>query len=244
MKNKKAVFFDLDGTLLPVDFNRMFDAYFERLKKSDLLPMICTDTKKAFRIFNQAARAMVKNKGKDFNDNVFFEYIESKTGRGKSFLEKPFDDFYAAVFQGLGWMLDESGGLQRQVLDTVREKGYETVLATMPVFPLSAAISRLDWVGLAPGDFSYISHYQNSSFLKPHLRYYEEILINIGMRGEECIMVGNNVEEDMTARALGFDVFLVTGHEIGEYERGAYPSGDLAALLAWAQALPKAGEME
>jgi hypothetical protein len=37
---------------------------------------------------------------------------------------------------------------------------------------------------------------------------------------------------------------LVTGYEIGEYEPGKYPSGDLADLLAWAEALPEAEERQ
>ena len=244
MKNKKAIFFDLDGTLLPVDLDRMFEAYFICLKKSDLLARISENTDQAFSIFNEAAAVMMKNQGRDFNDIVFFEHIEQKTGKGKSSLEEPFNAFYAAVFEGLSGMIDPSAGLQRQILDTVIRKGYKTVLATMPVFPLAAAVSRLSWVGLGPEDFSYISHYQNSSFLKPHLRYYEEILSNTGLTGEDCIMVGNNTIEDMCAGDLGFGLFLVTGYEIGEYEPGMYPSGDLAALLAWAKALPDLEETQ
>lgn len=244
MKNKKAVFFDLDGTLVPVHPDRMFQAYFVRLKKSKALSMISGNEEEAFHIFNEAADAMMKNEGSDFNDNVFFRHITSRTGIGKPVLEKPFDDFYKTVFEGMDGLLDPQKGLQRQILDTVREKGYQTVLATMPVFPLPAAVSRLSWVGLAPGDFSYISHYKNARFLKPHPGYYKEILQNLGLAGEQCIMVGNNVAEDMSAARLGFDVFLVTGYEIGEYEPDAFPNGDLTALLAWARALPQAEGME
>ena len=64
---------------------------------------------------------------------------------------------------------------------------------------------------------------------------------NNGLKGEECIMVGNNILEDMSAAALGFDVFLVTGFEVGTHEPGLYPGGDLSALLAWVRALPKRG---
>jgi FMN phosphatase YigB (HAD superfamily) len=243
MKNKRAVFFDLDGTLLPVNLDRMFQAYFARLKESRVLALISGNEEEAFRVFNEAADVMMQNEGSDFNDNVFFAYIASRTGVGKPILEKPFDDFYTTVFEGLGGLLGQKSGLQRQILDTVRGKGYQTVLATMPVFPLPAAVSRLSWVGLGPEDFTYISHYKNSRFLKPHPGYYEEILANLGLTGEDCIMVGNNIKEDMGAARLGFDVFLVTGYEIGAYETGAFPDGDLAALLAWVRALPEAEGM-
>ena len=242
MSNRKTIFFDLDGTLLPVDPDSMFKEYFVRLKKSGLLAQISPDTERAYHVFNKAGYAMMENKGEDYNDNVFFQYIESETGRGKAVLEKPVYDFYSEVFEGLSGLLKPSNGLQRKIIDTVREKGYRTVLATMPVFPLPAAVSRMGWVGLTPDDFSYISHFANSRFLKPDPRYYEEILENTGLKAEECIMVGNNITEDMSAAALGFEVFLVTGFEIGTYQPGIYPDGDLSALLGWAQDLPRVKE--
>jgi FMN phosphatase YigB (HAD superfamily) len=242
MKNKKAIFFDLDGTLLPVNPDRMFKEYFVRLKKSELLSKIADDRDYAFRVFNKAGYAMMENDGSDFNDNVFFRYIEEKTGRGKEQLKGAVDEFYSQVFEGLSWLLEKKGNFQRQVLDTVREKGYRTVLATMPVFPLPAAVSRLKWAGLSLDDFSYVSHYENSRFLKPDPRYYEEILKKTGLEGQQCIMVGNNISEDMSAAALGFEVFLVTGFEIGTYEPGLYPGGGLSDLLDWARALPGAKE--
>ena len=125
-------------------------------------------------------------------------------------------------------------------MDTVRAKGYTAVLATMPVFPLVAAVSRLSCVGLKTDDFDYISHYGNSTYLKPDPEYYCEILRKMELDGKECIMVGNNVEEDMCAQSLGFDVFLVTGHEIGLFKKDEFRSGDLPALLDWASRLPRA----
>ena len=40
--------------------------------------------------------------------------------------------------------------------------------------------------------------------------YYEEILENIGAKAEECVMIGNDVAEDMVAEKLGMKVFLLT----------------------------------
>lgn len=239
MKNKKAVFFDLDGTLLPVDLDRMFGAYFEILRKSEIMSLIAKDTEDAFRIFNEAAGIMMGNRGRDTNEDVFFAYIEKMTGKGKEIFSKPFDGFYTTVFDSLSGLVQKNG-IQRRIVNTVLAKGYKTVLATMPVFPLSAAVARLSWIGLYPHDFQYISHYGNSTYLKPHPEYYCEILRKMDLDGEDCIMVGNNIKEDMSAQNLGFDVFLVTGYEIGEFQRDEYKNGDLSALLKWADDLPGA----
>jgi FMN phosphatase YigB (HAD superfamily) len=239
MTNKKAVFFDLDGTLLPVDPDTMFGPYFELLKKSEIMQLIAADTEDAFRIFMEAASYMMENRGGDTNEGAFLAYIEKAAGRKREHLKEPLNRFYGTVFDFLTGVVQKKG-IQRRIVHTVRQKGYKTVLATMPVFPLTAAVSRLSSVGLHPEDFHYISHYGNSTYLKPHPEYYQEILSKIHLDGKDCIMVGNNIKEDMVAQNLGFDVFLVTGHEIGEYKKDDYTSGDLRALFEWACGLPRA----
>lgn len=239
MKNKKAVFFDLDGTLLPVDLDTMFGSYFELLKQSEIMRLIARNPDAALRIFNDAAMHMMENRGQDTNEAVFFAYINKMTGRGREFFAGPFDEFYRSVFDSLSGLVQKNG-IQRKIINTVLNKGYKTVLATMPVFPLAAAISRLSWIGLDPDDFHYITHYGNSTYLKPHPEYYCEILRKMDLDGKDCIMVGNNIKEDMSAQNLGFDVFLVTGYEIGEFQQDEYINGDLSVLLKWAQSLPQA----
>ena len=72
--------------------------------------------------------------------------------------------------------------------------------------------------------------YENAHFCKPNLRYYQEILEKIGRRPEECLMVGNDVGEDMVARQLGMEVFLLTdclinqrSEDLSQYRRGGFP---------------------
>ncbi len=239
MKNKKAVFFDLDGTLVPTDLNKMFEEYWKILHESELIRMISQNREEAIEIFNSAAVGMMQSSGGRPNSDVFFEHIQNRTSRGKEYFTAAFEEFYKTAFDSIGWMV-EKNGLQREIIDAVRQKGYRTALATMPVFPVGAAESRLAWVGLAPGDFEHITHWENARYMKPHPGYYKEILEKMELAGEECIMVGNNVKEDMCARELGLDVFLVTGYEIGEYQNETFPRGDLWELLAWVGDLPYA----
>ena len=57
----------------------------------------------------------------------------------------------------------------------------------------------------------------------------DEILEKIGLQAEECLMVGNDVTEDMVASKLGMRVFLLTdniinknGEDITVYPRGSF----------------------
>ena len=47
-------------------------------------------------------------------------------------------------------------------------------------------------------------------YCKPSNGYFLEIADRLGVRPEECLMVGNDVSDDMSARACGMQVFLVT----------------------------------
>ncbi|MFW5991589.1 MAG: HAD family hydrolase [Halanaerobiaceae bacterium] len=51
-------------------------------------------------------------------------------------------------------------------------------------------------------------------YCKPHPGYYREILHKLSLTPEECIMVGNDVQEDMVAGDLGFKTYLVTDYLI------------------------------
>ena len=55
----------------------------------------------------------------------------------------------------------------------------------------------------------------------------------MGLNPSECIMVGNDVGEDMIAATLGLDVFLVTDYLINTkgLDTSNYPQGDLNDLL-------------
>jgi FMN phosphatase YigB (HAD superfamily) len=92
----------------------------------------------------------------------------------------------------------------------LQEKGLRIILATNPLFPACATIRRIQWAGMRPENFEIITTYENSRFSKPNLKYYQAIMEQPGVKAEECLMVGNDVGEDMIAAKLGLKVFLLT----------------------------------
>jgi len=83
------------------------------------------------------------------------------------------------------------------------------------LFPQCAVETRLSWIGLKLNDFKLITHYANSSFCKPNLGYYKQVLSKIDKKPEQCLMVGNNPTEDMCAAQLGMEVFFVNEYVEG-----------------------------
>jgi FMN phosphatase YigB (HAD superfamily) len=116
------------------------------------------------------------------------------------------------------------------VIALAKEKGLRVALATNPIFPAIATESRIRWSGLSPEDFELYTTYENSRFCKPNPEYYRDILAQLNVKPEECLMVGNDVEEDMVAQTLGMQVFLLTdclinqkNADISVYPHGGYP---------------------
>ena len=66
------------------------------------------------------------------------------------------------------------------------------------------------YAGLEPEEFEFFTTYENIAYCKPNIDYYREVLRRAGLAAEECMMVGNDVGEDMISEELGMKVFLLT----------------------------------
>ena len=102
------------------------------------------------------------------------------------------------------------------------------ILATNPIFPQVATYSRIRWAGLDPDDFTFITTYENSSYCKPNVEYYREIVEKMNLDPHQCLMIGNDVEEDMVSANLGMDSYLVTNclinsknKDLSNYQKGS-----------------------
>ncbi|MDE6047540.1 MAG: hypothetical protein K2F56_02815, partial [Anaeroplasmataceae bacterium] len=117
----------------------------------------------------------------------------------------------------------------------LKNKKFELILATNPIFPLIAQTKRLAWAGIKDSDFSWITSYENSHYCKPNLKYYEEILSHFPYQPNECLMIGNDVGEDMIAKELGMQVFLLTDCLINKdnVDISIFPHGDYAMLFSY-----------
>lgn len=112
---------------------------------------------------------------------------------------------------------------------TAKEMGLRVALATNPIFPAAATESRIRWAGLEAEDFELYTTYENIGYCKPNPDYYREIAKRLGVQPEECLMVGNDVTEDMVAKETGMQVFLLTDclinkdrKDINQYSRGSF----------------------
>ncbi len=232
----KVIMFDLDGTLLPMDQEVFVKAYFKGLAKK-LMPYSYEPQALTDAIW-QGTYAMVKNDGKENNEAVFWKAFANIFGEKVYQDEKHFEDFYKNEFQDVKNVCGYNEKA-KEVVKTAKELGYRCVLATNPIFPAIATISRCAWAGLDINDFEIYTTYENIGFCKPNPLYYQEIIKRLGVKPSECLMVGNDVKEDMIAETLGAKVFLLTDCIINKENKdvSSYPSGDFDKLIEYIKSI-------
>ncbi len=222
----KVILFDLDGTLLPMDQSVFVESYFKLLAKK--LAPYGYEAATLIDAIWKGTSAMVHNDGTRENREVFWETFRTIYGDGVDAHLPLFDEYYVKDFDGV----QTSCGFTPDAAQTVRilkERGLRIALATNPIFPATATRKRILWAGLCPEDFECITTYENSRFCKPNPSYYLDITEKLGVRPQECLMIGNDVSEDMVAQTLGMKVFLLTdclinkeGVDISRYPNGGF----------------------
>lgn len=232
----KTVLFDLDGTLLPMDQDKFMKAYFGDLARR--LAPLGYEPEKLIKAIWGGSAAMVKNDGKMTNEDVFWATFSAIYGKDGRVDEPHFYQYYVEEFD----KVKDSCGYDAKAAVAVRaikDMGFRVALATNPLFPSIATEKRISWCGLDKSEFELFTTYENSSFCKPNLDYYREVIGKLGVKAEECLMVGNDVQEDMITEKLGMKVFLITRDLInkGGEDISRYPQGGFDELLEFVEKL-------
>lgn len=213
----KGVFFDLDGTLLPMSENEFIKVYFKELSKK-LVPL-GYESQKLIDVIWQGTMKMIRNKGDKTNEKVFWEYFEECYGKDKLKDKDIIDSFYTNEFKETK-KICEDNPLAKEIVKFCKENGLITVLSTNPIFPKPGTMTRMSYIGLEEDDFDYVTTYENSYFCKPNPNYFISLLDKFNLKPEEVIVFGNSREEDYEcARKCGLKCYLVGNYLIDPQNR-------------------------
>jgi FMN phosphatase YigB (HAD superfamily) len=236
---------DLDNTLLSNDMATFLPAYLQALgvHLEEFAP-----PEKLIQALIAGTREMVANERpdrslKEIFEAAFYPAVDRTPGE----LEIAIASFYTDVFP----TLRDITQLRPQAIALVEQAtllGYDIVLATNPLFPLTAIQQRLHWAGLPLEEFAFrlVPSYETFHFAKPNPAYFAEILARLGWPECPVVMVGDNPYNDIDpARRLGIPAYWVTD---GSAE---FPAGTLApnsqgaidGVLPWIDDTPP-GELQ
>ena len=228
----KAVLFDLDGTLLPMDQEEFVKAYFGLLSKR--MAQFGYDPQTLVATIWSGTKAMMKNDGGRNNDQVFWEKFLETYGedfnKDRANLDAYYDNEFLKVQDVCGF-----NPLSKKTVDRIKKAGMRVALATQPIFPEIATIHRTRWAGLDVSDFEVVTTFENIGYCKPSKEYYLEVCARMGLEPADCLMVGNDTDDDMPAKSAGLDVFLLTDCLINHSDQdiNEYPNGDFNALMEY-----------
>lgn len=200
----KAVFFDLDNTLILFDEVRFLGSYFPSVaaKFADVIdPGSFADK------LLQATQEMHKNDGSMINRERFLKAFSARVELPPAEIWHRFEKFYAEDFDRFKDMVS-APDCANDVFGYIRAKGLKIVIATNPIWPLEAQLRRLSWVGLNADDLALVTHIDNMSYCKPQLGYYRQICELIDEQPGNCLMVGNDPANDMVAARIGVRTYL------------------------------------
>lgn len=204
----QAILIDLDGTLVDDSMETFLPAYFAALTKKlahlippdKLIAQLQASTRAAV-MDRDAARTIAEKFAADFFPGI---------GHSQASLMPLFDDFYARDYPRLQSFVKPIPAA-RGVLEKIFQRGFQVVLATMPVFPRTAIRQRMEWGNIADLPYTLITDYETMHASKPHSAYYREIAAILGCAPADCVMVGNEIENDIApANRAGMKTFWVT----------------------------------
>lgn len=232
----KAIFFDLDGTLLPMDLDEFMHKYMSSIGQ------FAHTNGMNMELFSQGLhggiRAMATDDSSKSNASVFWDSFFSVVPEDRQTWIPLFNEFYENHFGEIGEGV-VANPYAAQSIDILQDKGYPLVLATMPMFPQRAVEWRCEWSGIDPDVFKRITNFENSTSVKPKLAYYRENLKAAELKPQDVLMVGNNTKEDLACLELGMDAYLITDHLINEnnFDLDSVKHGSFQEFKAWVEAL-------
>ena len=233
----KAVLFDLDGTLLPMDQNIFMKDYFGRLIRR-LMPIGYTP-----ELFLAAMKAgitaMTVNDGSRTGEEAYWAAYTSVSHTDLSKELPILDVFYNTEFDEVSAVCGYNPKAA-ELVRSLKQKGLRVILATNPLFPRIATQKRIRWAGMEPEDFEFYTTFEDIGYCKPNPDYYREVLRRADLDAADCLMVGNDVAEDMMAGGkAGLKGFLLTDCLINTANADIeqYPHGSFDELDAYVETL-------
>ena len=204
------ILFDLDDTLLGNEMNNFIPAYLQALAKRMAK---VADPSVLVKTLLSATRQMIENPRPDQTlEKIFDTAFFPPLGLIRQDVQGIIDSFYAEDFPALRGLTQLRPEAVR-VVEQIIKRGDQTAIATNPLFPRTAIMQRLSWAGLPAEQvpFVLIPSYETFHFAKPNPAFFAEFLAQLGWPKIPVLMVGNDIESDITAaRQIGLPVFWMT----------------------------------
>ncbi len=227
LNNAELLLFDLDGTLIDFSPEVFYTDYIQLAYRHFHDIMVFADFRAL--LLKATFDSMKAMDGSRFFLDVFLDEFTPNVPLSRDEVNARFQSFYSSSYNELEAMI-RPYSVAKELLELIRNKGIHVVLATNPVFPAIAVEKRIVWGGLSPKYFDYITHAENSTYVKPQREYFQQLLEMFSCSPRKTIMIGNDLETDIPASQLGITTILVPTHVENKNQSELRP--DFEASLA------------
>ncbi len=209
----ESVFLDLDNTLVLYDEIEYYHAYFEKIHRpfADIWEL---DEFKDRLV--SGTLALGRSRGAENNRDQFLAVFARGNLDKREDLWQRFMNFYRDGYSAMEVNVSVPEGLH-DGLQRLRQTGLKLVIASNPIFPVIAQQIRMRWAGLQPEGFDLFTSIENMHYVKPRRAYYLQTCELIGAAPENCLMVGNDPANDMSAALAGLKTYRTTDAEGVDY---------------------------
>ncbi|WP_419419426.1 HAD family hydrolase [Legionella sp. D16C41] len=198
--------FDLDGTL--VEMHRIFSFPLLAMTLYRFFPEISMIRFQG--IFHQAVQKLLNNTTSLTNFDVFINHlVDCSRSKNKATIERLVRQIFSKDFPRLKHFFYPIPQ-NKEILLWAKKNNYRLILATNPVFPISAIKTRLEAGGLDLNYFNGVTHAENMTRTKPRVEYYQELVSKFQLQPHECLMIGNDPIKDLPAACVGMNTFLLS----------------------------------
>jgi FMN phosphatase YigB (HAD superfamily) len=225
---------DLDDTLIDTNMNTFVPAYFQAFGQH-LADRIAPEV--MLRALISGTNLM--NESEDPTqtlEEIFDSRFYPKLGIAKQDLIEVIEDFYDNIFPTLAAHTNQRVEAVA-LIEWALARGFRVAIATDPLLPRKATYHRVRWAGIDPDNVELISTFEHFHFSKTHPAYYAEVLGLLGWPEGPILMVGNDVDRDLTpAHRLGLATYFIDGESASSpgFEAGR---GKLADLRPWLESI-------
>jgi HAD superfamily hydrolase (TIGR01662 family) len=205
-----TILFDLDGTLLEIDKKAFHKEYSKRLCMYfiDTCPIETMGD-----ILTKGTMNMLRNDGSMTNKEAFVSHLEKVVGEETQEYMDNFNLFYENEFHKLAPLGKGKVDMVKSI-QVLKSKGYKLAIASNPMLPLTAMNHRVKWSELKPHDFELVSSFEKNHYTKPNPNFYKEMANSLNIDPNMCLMVGDDLNEDMVASTVGMKTYFLTDEPI------------------------------
>lgn len=218
---------DLDGTLCTMDKVRFMKRYMTDMAEhfKDIIPVDSF----APHIMKSSAFASSHPSPNYSWGEVFINHFAEGFGLKANGMLGRFMDFFVKDFPQYCSMVTPHP-LTAKLLQITAEKGYKLACASNCLMPKIAIEERMRCCGIDPARFDFIPGMEYMHHSKPNPLFFQEIADNLGVEPGDCLVVGNDMDEDMCAADIGMKTFFI-GLSTEDLSSKVTYSGELKDLI-------------